>query len=249
MERQTLPTPGQPGYRSEGPETPLAVKLLAIPAVVIFLLAGLWLFAGLIAPGYDSSIALGIVWFFVASFLLGRLTRVRRDLKLPVRATFLVVAIAAGAIFAWTTFRDDEVDEEVVTAAPSAEPAAPADREREAERSPARRNQLVAAGSFRPLAHGPAMGDARMIELADGGRKLTLTNFEVDNGPDLRVYLGANRSGSDPGDFEDLGALKGNKGDQQYDVPKGVDLDRHSTVWIWCRAFSVGFAYAPLSER
>ena len=56
---------------------------------------------------------------------------------------------------------------------------------------------------------------------------LTLTNFEVDNGPDLRVYLvaGPARDESEVEDFEDLGALKGNKGNQQYDIPRGLDLE------------------------
>jgi Electron transfer DM13 len=77
---------------------------------------------------------------------------------------------------------------------------------------------------------------------------LTLTSFEVDNGPDLRVYLvaGAARDESEVDDSKDLGALNGNKGDQQYDIPCGLDLDRYSTVVIWCRASSVNFARAPL---
>ena len=78
---------------------------------------------------------------------------------------------------------------------------------------------------------------------------LTLTNFEVDNGPDLRVYLvaGPARDESEVDDFEDLGALKGNKGNQQYELPPQLDLARYSTVVIWCRAFSVNFARAPLT--
>ena len=78
---------------------------------------------------------------------------------------------------------------------------------------------------------------------------LTLTNFEVDNGPDLRVYLvaGPARDESGVDDFEDLGALKGNKGNQQYELPPQLDLERYSTVVIWCRAFSVNFARAPLA--
>jgi len=36
-------------------------------------------------------------------------------------------------------------------------------------------------------------------------------------------------------------------GNQQYDLPRGLDLGRYSTVVVWCRAFSVNFARAPLS--
>ena len=36
------------------------------------------------------------------------------------------------------------------------------------------------------------------------------------------------------------------KGRAQYEIPRGLDLDRYSTVVIWCRAFSANFARAPL---
>jgi hypothetical protein len=36
-------------------------------------------------------------------------------------------------------------------------------------------------------------------------------------------------------------------GDQQYDVPPAVDTERHRTVVIWCRAFSVAFGSARLA--
>ena len=78
---------------------------------------------------------------------------------------------------------------------------------------------------------------------------LTLTDFDVDNGPDLRVYLvaGPARSEGEVDEFVDLGALKGNRGDQQYEIPDGVDVGRYATAVIWCRAFSVLFARAPLA--
>jgi len=48
--------------------------------------------------------------------------------------------------------------------------------------------------------------------------------------------------------FVDLGALKGNIGDQNYDVPAGLVLNRYRAVSIWCRRFSVNFGAAPLAE-
>ncbi|MDH3497546.1 MAG: DM13 domain-containing protein, partial [Gemmatimonadota bacterium] len=47
--------------------------------------------------------------------------------------------------------------------------------------------------------------------------------------------------------FVGLGGLKGNVGDQNYDIPAGTDLTRYRTVTIWCRRFSVNFGSAPLS--
>jgi hypothetical protein len=53
--------------------------------------------------------------------------------------------------------------------------------------------------------------------------------------------------GSDPGDFVDVGAPRGNEGTQQYDVPAGIDTGLYSTVLVWCRAFSVPFGAAELA--
>ena len=60
------------------------------------------------------------------------------------------------------------------------------------------------------------------------------------------MVAGPARSESEVRDFRDLGGLKGNKGNQQYELPDDLDLGRYSTVVIWCRAFSVNFARAPL---
>jgi hypothetical protein len=134
------------------------------------------------------------------------------------------------------------------SAAPAeADPAEP-DAAAEAEPDPAaRQNVRVRGGDVAAVRH-PASGRAAVIELAEGGRVLTLTGFEVDNGPDLRVYLvaGSPASEGEVSDFVDLGALKGNRGDQQYDIPRSVDVGHYSTAVIWCRAFSVLFARAPL---
>ena len=77
---------------------------------------------------------------------------------------------------------------------------------------------------------------------------LTLTKFAVNNGPDLRVYL-VPGDGKDTGKHIDLGGLKGNKGNQKYDVPGSADVAKYKTVVIWCRAFSVAFARATLRSE
>jgi hypothetical protein len=136
---------------------------------------------------------------------------------------------------------DDAVDEEVVTATPES------DKGDEVGSDPPGNIEL-ASGSFEPIAH-PGSGTATVIELPNGQRKLTFTDFETDNGPDLRVYVtkGDPSEGGDIGEFIDLGALKGNVGNQQYDVPNDLDLADYKAVVVWCRAFSVGFTSAPLT--
>jgi hypothetical protein len=97
----------------------------------------------------------------------------------------------------------------------------------------------------------PGSGTARILRLTDGSRILRLESLQVENGPDLRVRLtaaGPHASNDDFGrDFADLGALKGNLGNQSYAVPAGLRLDRYHAVVIWCRRFTYAFAAAPLS--
>ena len=50
----------------------------------------------------------------------------------------------------------------------------------------------------------------------------------------------------DGSDFVDLGALKGNSGNQRYEIPAGTDTSKYKQALIWCRAFSVGFTAAEL---
>jgi hypothetical protein len=73
--------------------------------------------------------------------------------------------------------------------------------------------------------------------------------FETDAGPDLRLYVSTrDPANGELGDFRDLGALKGNVGNQQYSLSRDVNLERYSTVVVWCRAFSVAFTSAPLAR-
>jgi hypothetical protein len=46
--------------------------------------------------------------------------------------------------------------------------------------------------------------------------------------------------------YVDLGSLKGNIGDQNYDVPQELDLSKYQAVTVWCNRFSVNFGTAPL---
>jgi hypothetical protein len=48
-------------------------------------------------------------------------------------------------------------------------------------------------------------------------------------------------------DFEDLGALKGNRGNQQYAIAATVDLRRYRSVIFWCVPFTSTLARANLA--
>ncbi|MGB7706170.1 MAG: DM13 domain-containing protein [Nitrososphaeraceae archaeon] len=90
-----------------------------------------------------------------------------------------------------------------------------------------------------------AEGIAKVINLADGRTFLRLENLRTTNGPDLYVYLSV---GKDALDIVNLGRLKGNIGNQNYEIPAGTDLSKYNTALIWCKAFSTLFGSAKLSS-
>jgi hypothetical protein len=113
-------------------------------------------------------------------------------------------------------------------------------------RSPTR---TLSTGRFRSYEHATS-GRARVLELPDGRRYVRFDRFSTSNGPALKVYLSA-ASATGPGDafddrYVDLGDLKGNIGEQNYAIPRGVDLDRYRSVVVWCKRFSVPFGAAAL---
>ena len=46
--------------------------------------------------------------------------------------------------------------------------------------------------------------------------------------------------------FLNIAPLKGNVGDQNYELPANTDLSKYRAVTIWCQRFGVNFATAPL---
>ena len=109
---------------------------------------------------------------------------------------------------------------------------------------------VEASGSFIDRSH-PTEGSAVVLGDGSGQRFLRFEDFRTDNGPDLNVYLSAAPPDAPAGqfddDFVDLGDLKGNVGSQNYEIPAGLDLDRYSTVAIWCVRFGVVFGTAELT--
>ncbi|MBI4420031.1 MAG: DM13 domain-containing protein [Gemmatimonadetes bacterium] len=122
---------------------------------------------------------------------------------------------------------------------------------RVSEGAPAGRVTVLLQGGFVSRAH-EGRGRAEGLRLADGRRILRLTEFETLNGPDLQVYLlgsadAAGRSDLEAHGFLSLGALKGNAGDQNYEIPAGADLSKYRAVSVWCRRFGVNFTTAPVA--
>jgi hypothetical protein len=196
---------------------------------------------------------------------------------LPVSAVVVVAVayLAFGVFGVHTLFIDDQVDEDgpvfdsgvaaapapVGTVDPAAEQTAESGPEEPSEppaseppvvtEAPAPQIVTLAQGSFIPL--GRYSGEGTAIVLNDGSeqRFVRFENFSTDNGPDLRVYLSASDANADSAafddDFVDLGVLKGNIGDQNYEIPPDVDLSVYDTVVVWCVRFSTPFTAADLA--
>jgi hypothetical protein len=88
-------------------------------------------------------------------------------------------------------------------------------------------------------------GTASLIETAPGTFTVRLEDFAVRNGPDLYVYLSPSADGYVDESIE-LGRLKADTGNQNYEVPAGADVNSARSVVIWCKQFAVVFATAPL---
>jgi hypothetical protein len=229
------------------------MKLLAFAAAIVGLLVGLWLFASPVSrafadatgvPAYWSSIAFAVAWFIAASIVLGKLRKERPEFGLPLRVAFLLTVAAVGGVFAWTSLTDDKADDDVSFA----EAAVPASQMPEVRTPEAtKRNVVLSSGTFSGIDH-TAEGRARIVQLASGERRLVFTKFDVERAPDLRVYLAEDEVSGDIGPYRELDKLKGNVGDQYYELPGSLDLDRYRHVVIWCKAFDVGVAQAPLEE-
>lgn len=106
-------------------------------------------------------------------------------------------------------------------------------------------------GKFHGKVH-KTEGRATVYQEADGKLELRLTGFKTSNGPDVHVilvaaYEDAKSLKSDTERIE-LGKMKGNEGDQNYEIPAGTDLTKFRTVSIYCERFNANFGAAPLEK-
>jgi hypothetical protein len=102
----------------------------------------------------------------------------------------------------------------------------------------------VFSGTFAGVGDGvhDVQGVANVIKV-DDSTYLRFENFAAANGPDLHVYLATDDEASE---FVDLGVLKANNGNQNYEISKDIDLEKYDKVLVWCQMFSVLFGSAEL---
>jgi hypothetical protein len=172
----------------------------------------------------------------------------RRVLLVAAVAAVLGGGVALAVFQPWLLFVDVSVEDELPVAVPAPTPdptvsvvplpAAPVE---------------VARGEFISHEHATT-GTATIVENPDGSRVLALAGLSTSNGPDLHVWLSAadvveGRDGwftAGSASYIDLGPLKGNLGDQVYEIPADADLSGVRSVDIWCVRFAVSFGAAQL---
>jgi hypothetical protein len=157
------------------------------------------------------------------------------------RKPWIYGLVILAAVVAWAAFRPErlfvnaKVNETMPAVGPNNAP-----------------ETILSSGTFHGVAHNGS-GNANVYQLSDGQRILRFTNFQTSNGPDVHVYLIAAKDATDSetvknAGFREIGTLKGNIGDQNYEIPADVDLAKYHAVTIWCQRFSVNFATAPLTS-
>ncbi len=113
--------------------------------------------------------------------------------------------------------------------------------------------QVIASGNFRDAdSFHQGSGAATIYRSADGSGLLRLEDFRVTNGPDLHVLLSpaaepASRDELQAAGYVGLGKLKGNIGNQNYEIPANIDVNAQGSVIIYCMPFHVIFSVAPLA--
>lgn len=161
--------------------------------------------------------------------------------------------LAGVAVVESTPSPSPAINDEQEAPASPAVAAAPVPAPSKGGKNPSKSAAVIATGEFIGHEHGTT-GTASVIALSNGKRILRIENLDTSNGPDLKVWLSdadviEGTDGwfvFDDGDYADLGALKGNKGSQNYEIPASVNLKNLTSVSVWCARFKVSFGAAEL---
>lgn len=175
--------------------------------------------------------------------LIALIVMLRFSVPAAVRVVVLVVPFAVMNFWLISPyFRNEVVDEDFAVSIAEQAPGDPT-----AGAGAADVPVLLGSGRFVGLAGHSGSGDAGLFRDVDGSLVLRFENFDIDNGPALKVYLvpGADQTSLPEGSIA-LGDLKGNVGDQNYVLPT-ADLGPGAyTALVWCEAFGVEFVGATV---
>lgn len=186
-----------------------------------------------------------------------------KKVLVPVSILGTLALIAGALIFQpWKLFIDTEVQESIPTVEQTQESAKeqtpesatePIDTEPAPKETTDTEPIVLARGTL--ISHEyETSGEVKILQLADGSRILRLENLATSDGPRVEVWLTdapviEGLEGwfvFDDGNYESLGAMKGNKGNQNYKIPEDLDLSDFSSMSLWCVTFAVSFGAAEL---
>ena len=179
----------------------------------------------------------------------------RRLLRLLALATLAGVVLTAALVWfePWRLVTDSSVDEAVPTSTPRppGTGSATPDPAGTTASAAAPEDLVLARGDFESAEHDTS-GRAVLLALADGRRFVRLEGLNTSDGPDLHLWLTDQPSGGgwhsyDDGRHVELGGLKANHGNQNYQIPAGTDLTGLRSVVVWCDRFDVAFGSAPIA--
>lgn len=148
----------------------------------------------------------------------------------------VVAAVTVGLYLfqPWRLFTTVTVDEAPIVAVDGAPPP------------------VIAEGALLSHEHDTS-GTVQLQRTSEGTIVLRIVDLRTSDGPALRVWLTDQPVivddwyNFDDGDHIDLGPLKGNEGNQNYELPAGTDLSTVKSVSIWCERFHVSFGAATLT--
>ena len=157
--------------------------------------------------------------------------------KMKLILTIVAIPVLIGA---WWAFRPEKlfVNQQVSEAAPA---------------SVSGEAEPQYTGKLESREH-PTSGRATIYKDGNGKQYLRLTDFATSNGPDVHVVLVKAEPAMSkiivPGSLEyvELGSLKGNQGDQNYDLPESADLEKYQAVAIYCERFHAIFGVSKLEK-
>jgi hypothetical protein len=238
------------------------VEVIAGGVYVVVLLVLLALEPDILQAPFESARAVLVT--FGGALLAGVALVVMIRFGVPPVVRVLVIGIPVVLVSWWLLepfFTDDVVEERFSTSIaaaerepePTAPPSAAPDPGTATSTSappPApTAPQLLGSGTFVGLAGHDGTGDAGIFRLENGSLVLRLENFDIDNGPDLELYLVPGSESYSPGGGSlHLGPLKGNVGNQTYEIPSDFEVSPGPwTVLVWCEAFTVEFVGASFA--
>ena len=182
-------------------------------------------------------------WFFVSPLFIDR--EVDEDFDFTLDGG----GIDMNAIMSMSDEKRLSMMDEIMAEAASTPDTAAADE------MPADAPVVVASGSFVDAdAVHKGTGTATLYALPDKRHVVRFEDFRTTNGPALVVYLAQHPAPKQAADVTDrgylsLGKLKGNVGNQNYEIPADIDVADYNSVVIWCELFGVLFSPASLTAN